>query len=176
MLKKILILLLLLAAGLGLLLLTSHNSRFEVHHSLQLNRAPEHIWPLLADVDGWQNWWPGVERSALLGPLAAGSRIDLKFKGLPSTDPVRLETLSPLRRLGWSGPGVLGSTVETQIELRKNADGCEVILSNSITGPQAVLARISGSEKFTEYQQLVLKVLERRLQEPAAAKPGGEKD
>jgi uncharacterized protein YndB with AHSA1/START domain len=175
MLKKFLIALLALAAALVLLLLTSRGSHYASRSSALIGSAPERVWALLVDVDQWQTWWPGVERSKLLGSLAVGSRIDLKLKGLPEAEPVTLEWLEPLQKLGWSGAGVLGSRVTTRLELQRSPTGTEVILSHAITGPQAILARFTSGDSFSQYQQLVLQVIERRLQEPAP-KPGGEKD
>lgn len=174
--KKILLLLLVLAVGLGLLLLTARRSHYESHRSLLIKQPSQRIWQLLADIDGWPSWWPGVERARLIGPLAVGSRIDLKLKGLPEGKPVRLEVLLPQRQLGWSGRGVLGSRVATRVELRPAAGGCVVLLGNSISGPQAVLARFGNSESFSQYQELVLKILASKMKQAAAAAPGGEKD
>jgi len=176
MLKKVLILLLVLAVGLVLLLLTARDSRLDTQSSALIGSSPAQVWDLLADIDHWRNWWPGVERSTLLGPLAVGSRIDLKLKGLPESDPAGIDRLVPRRLLGWMSPGVLGSEVTTRLELEPTPEGTEVVLSNSISGPQAVLARFSSGESFPQYQQLVLKALERRMEEAVQVNPGGEKD
>lgn len=176
MLKKVLLLLLVVAAGLGLLLLTARGSQFAVQRSTVVADTPEQVWSLLADIGHWKSWWPGMEDAQLLGPLALGSRIRLQLKGLPESEPVMVEWLDPFRLIGWSGPGVLGSRVTTRVELRGTGEGTEVLVHNSILGPQAVLARFSSSDSFTQYQELILKTLARQLSLAAAAGPGGEKD
>ena len=176
MLKKALFILLLVLCGLAGLLLTARGSRFAVQQSEVFPQPPSVVWQLVSDVDGWPRWWPGVERASLLGPLAVGSRIDLKLRGLPETQPVRLVTLVPQRQLEWSGKGVLASTVATRVELHKTAQGCEVRLSNSIVGPQAVLARYGSGDDFPRYQKLFLQSLAKRLQEQSPTAQGREKD
>jgi hypothetical protein len=44
-------------------------------HSVETSAAPEEIWRLWADVDGWPKWNGDIERIELRGPFAAGSRI-----------------------------------------------------------------------------------------------------
>jgi len=176
MLKKILVLLLVLAVGVGLLLFTARDSRFEAQRSEYFAESPAAIWSLLADVNHWQSWWPGVEDSELLEPLAVGSRIRFKLTGLPEGEPVSVEWLAPRQQLGWAGPGVLGSRVATRIELLSKNGGTEVSIHNSIFGPQAVLAKLGNRENFSRYQELVLKVLADKLQERVAPATGGEKD
>jgi hypothetical protein len=43
--------------------------------SIETSAAPERIWRLWADVDGWPSWNGDIERIELIGPFAVGSRI-----------------------------------------------------------------------------------------------------
>lgn len=160
MLKKLLILLLILAGALGLLLATAGSSRYSVDSSRQIAAAPEQVWSTLAAINHWPDWWPGVERANLQAPLQQGTAVDLKLKGLPEAEPVIITEVQPERLLAWQGQGVLGSRVNTRLSLQKVDQGCRVALANRIEGPQAVLAKWSGGDNFSRYQALVLQALE----------------
>ena len=48
--------------------------------------APETLWQVLRDVDGWVAWNDGIETIALEGPLAVGATFEMKP---PGEDPMR---------------------------------------------------------------------------------------
>jgi len=48
--------------------------------------APETLWQVLRDVDGWVAWNDGIEKIALDGPLAVGATFEMVP---PGEDPVR---------------------------------------------------------------------------------------
>jgi hypothetical protein len=50
-------------------------------HRIETPAAPDAIWALLADVDGWQRWNDGVEAIALRGPFAVGSTFTMTPAG-----------------------------------------------------------------------------------------------
>ena len=43
--------------------------------------APEVLWPLLSDIDGWGAWNDGIEKIALDGPLVVGAGFEMKPPG-----------------------------------------------------------------------------------------------
>lgn len=49
--------------------------------SLDIAAAPATVWRLFADVNGWTAWNAGIERIALHGPFAAGTRFDMQPPG-----------------------------------------------------------------------------------------------
>lgn len=176
MLKKLLVLALLLGCGLFLLVQTSRDSRFERQSSMLLAQSPEVVWQLLVDVDGWQRWWPGVEKVKLLGPLQVGTLIDLRLKGVPEEHPVTLSVFEPGRQLAWQRTGILGSVAETDLLIQSQTTGTQLTISNRIVGPQARLAGFSSAESFAQYQELFLKSIELYLPERVAQPSAGEKD
>lgn len=176
MLKKLLILALLLVAGLFLLVQTSRDSRFESESSQLLNQPVGQVWQLLADVDGWRQWWPGVKQVKLLGPLAVGSLIDLHFKGVPEEHPVKLIRFETGHQLAWQRQGVLGSVAETEVLLRPQGEGTLLTIRTLIVGPQARLAEFFNADSFAQYQELFLKSVEFYLPERLSQSVAGEKD
>lgn len=176
MLKKLLILLLLLGGGLFIFLQTSRDCHFEQQSSQFLRQSPELVWQALADIDGWQRWWPGVEKVKLLGPLRVGSKIDLRLKGVPEEHPVALSRFSPMHQLTWQRDAILGSVAETDIVLASQVAGTLLTISNRIVGPQARLAELFNADSFEQYQQLFLKSFELHLRESLPQPVVGEKD
>lgn len=175
MLKKLLVCLGLLGAGVLLLFLFARQAHFERQQQISVAQSLPQVWQVLSDIDGWSRWWPGVERAKLLGPLAVGSQLELKLKGVPEGEAAELFVMQPQNQLGWQRPGVLDSEVSMRLSLAPTVDGTLVQLTLGIDGPQAKLATVSGADKFDKYLTAILKLLEQRLvQGPAAA--AGEKD
>lgn len=46
-------------------------------HSAETSAAPETIWALWADVEGWGGWNPDIEKIELRGPFATGTRLSM---------------------------------------------------------------------------------------------------
>jgi uncharacterized protein YndB with AHSA1/START domain len=57
-------------------------------HSIETAAAPEAVWRLWANVDGWPAWNGDIERIELHGPFALGGRIVMTAAG---GDPVELQ-------------------------------------------------------------------------------------
>jgi len=176
MLKKLLVLALMVWGRLFLLLQTSRDSRFEVQRSQLLIQPAGQVWSILADVDGWHQWWPGVEKVKLLSPLRVGSQIDLRLKGVPEEHPVSVARFESGERLVWQREGLFGSVAETGFFLRSQADGTLLTIENRIVGPQARLAEFFNAESFAQYQELFLKSIELYLSERLLLPTAGEKD
>jgi hypothetical protein len=58
-----------------------------VEHSVETSAAPEAVWQLWADVEGWPEWNAGIEQIELSGPFAVGSTI---LMTPPGDEPVAL--------------------------------------------------------------------------------------
>ncbi len=164
MLKKIGLLLAVLALALAGLLLTSGKSRFAAASERLLSHPPEAVWSQLSAVEHWPQWWPGVEQARLEPGWQVGAHLHLALQGDPERIPARVEALVPGRELAWSRPGVLGSRTRLQLRLEPAAEGTRVRLASEVVGPQAVLARWTAQEDFQRYQELVLAKLEESLQ------------
>ena len=171
MLKKLFVLLFVVACGLVLLLLTCSDSQFEVAYTQRLAQPVEKVWLLLDDVDGWPQWWPGFEQVKLLGPRQAGSLLELKLEGVMEVAPAVLSDFRPNERLAWQQQGFFSSVATTTLSLLPQQGSTDVTVTHFIEGPQARLAQFSTREDFIQYQKLFLKALELHLQQQ-----GGEKD
>jgi hypothetical protein len=50
---------------------------WEYEHRVRTTAAPEAIWSLWSDVDGWGTWNAALENVAIHGPFTVGSRIEM---------------------------------------------------------------------------------------------------
>lgn len=160
MLKKLAILGVLCGIALGVMLLTTRNSHYEVKTQRHLAQPPAEVWSRLAEVERWPRWWPGVERAALAERLSRGALIELRLTGRPEEDPARVIRFEPGSTLFWQRPGVFGSRAGVGFVLQSTQTGAQIQIITFIDGPQAFLARFTGREAFASYQQKVLDALE----------------
>jgi uncharacterized protein YndB with AHSA1/START domain len=174
MLKKLLAVGALLVVLLGLLLLTARGHRFEVVTARTFEQPPAAVWQLLATPATWTQWWPGLEAVEAGQGLRPGAPLGLALKGLPERSPAEVLIVAPERELAWRRPGVLGSYSFTRFALRPVGTGTELTMSSAIVGPQAVLARATGREEFTNYHNRLLQQLAARLAGGPAAVTGTE--
>src|SRR5205823_4600668 len=63
--------------------------------------APEIVWDVLADINGWPRWNPAVTEAALSGPLAPGPTF--RWKAGPGGITSTLRQVAPPRVLAWTG-------------------------------------------------------------------------
>lgn len=171
MLKKTLLLVLPLAVLFGGMLLASRSSIFEVRDSLSIDQSPEALWAVLFAVQDWPQWWPGVESAKLAASWVEGERLDLVFKGNPTAGPARIERYRIGRELAFSREGVLGSRVGTGIQLEPQGTAVLVSAESVVRGPQALLARVTGREAFSAYQQRLLVALKERVSQGERSAP-----
>ncbi len=174
MLKKVTVLVVVLGVAFGLMLLTTGESHFEISRSTTLPEPQAQVWQALVSVDSWPEWWPGMERSRLNGELVPGNKISLQLKGMPTADTAIVSEVDIYKRLAWEGAGVLGSLARTSFVLAGESTGSRLTITNSIRGPQAFLARITGEDAFLDYQQSLLQSLGLYLRKREAS--SGEKD
>jgi uncharacterized protein YndB with AHSA1/START domain len=66
-----------------------------------IDAAPEAVWALLSDIEGWPAWNPDVKSAHLEGPLAPGT--EFVWKAGPSTIHSVLRVVEPPERIGWTG-------------------------------------------------------------------------
>jgi len=173
MLKKAATLVLVLVVAFGVMLLSTRSSTFVVRDSLLIGEDPVRVWRVLADVERWPQWWPGVETARLGSSWAEGERLALVFKGNPAAGPVRIERYRIGRELAFSREGVLGSRAGAALRLEPLPDAVVVSVESVVHGPQAFLARFTGREAFAAYHQRLLTGLRERARHnefPAAEK------
>ena len=105
-------------------------------HSLETVVAPEAIWKIWVDVDGWGNWNPDIEKVEFSGPFAAGSFIDMTPKG---QDPVRLNLVEVVEHETFvDEAAVAGVTVRTEHRLQDLGEGrTRITYRTEITGSAA---------------------------------------
>jgi uncharacterized protein YndB with AHSA1/START domain len=174
MLRKLVVLTMTLGVAFGVLLLAGRSATFVCSRSLTVAKPPDAVWSVLADVDRWPQWWPGVVSARLNSGWHVGGALELDLNGRPEREPARIEGFAPERETTWSRPGVLGSIVRTTLRIAPAAGGTEVKLESSIRGPQAVFARLTGRKAFDRYHQAVLAALRAHLQQFTAAAKSGE--
>ena len=174
MLRKLVVLAVTLGVAFGVLLLAGRSATFVCSRSLTVAKPPAVVWSVLADVDRWPRWWPGVVTARLGSGWQVGGTLELELKGRPEREPARIETFVPGRHTTWSRQGVLGSIVRTSLRLAPAAGGTMVELESSIHGPQAVFARFTGRTAFDRYHQAVLAALQAHLRQFAGAAESGE--
>ena len=165
MIKKTTILFLALVATFGGVMFFGQGRTFSVSHSRVVEKSPEQIWEVLTDVERWPDWWPGMEKATIDPGWQPGASLALDLRGQPKRGAGRLETADPGRAMSWTGKGVLGSQVRTTIRLQSGSAGTQISLENKISGPQAILAKITGDKAFSDYQGLVLQRLTEYLEQ-----------
>ena len=171
MLKKLGVLLIVLALALGGLLLGAGQSRFATESSRLLPYPVAPVWAQLTAVGQWSGWWPGVVAASLAPGWQPGAELCIALKGDPEQTPAVVEGVTAEAELRWRRPGVLGSQTRTCIELQPSGSQTLVLLRSEIQGPQAVLARWTAQDDFRRYQELVLTRLGESLQ---ALAPSGQ--
>lgn len=156
MLKKVAVLALLLAVACGVMMLTTREKTFAVENALTVGRPAVEIWQVLAGVERWPSWWPGVEQARLSPAWQAGAALDLVLKGTPEKAPATVEEVVAGKSMAWVRHGIFESFTRTSLRLEPVSGGTRVVLRSFIQGPQAFLAGFTGEEEFARYHQAVL--------------------
>jgi uncharacterized protein YndB with AHSA1/START domain len=110
---------------------------------------PERTWALLTDVPGWPEWNPSCLEAVVEGPLAPGTKLDLRLqdpKGRAFYTRPRVTVLDPGRELAWEARG-LGLRATTRAMLAPEPDGTRVTIEATSIGPLAITYRLSLSER-----------------------------
>jgi hypothetical protein len=156
MLKKTITLVLVLVVASGITLVATRSSTFSVKNSLLMAQDPAEIWRVLATVERWPQWWPGVEKARLDSTLAEGQALELAFMGNPADGPARIDRCRTGLELTFSRDGVLWSRAGTSLRLEPQRDAVLVTVESMVRGPQAFLARFTGRETFSVYHRRLL--------------------
>lgn len=134
--------------------------------SIATTASPQALWRLFEDVAGWTDWNAGIERIALRGPFATGSRFDMQPPGM---DPFT-STLRDVRPdAGFVDETVLdGTRFLVSHELHPlPSGGTRVTYSIQVEGPDAALLGPLVSADFPEVLAALKALAERdRAGEP----------
>jgi hypothetical protein len=109
---------------------------WKTEHTHDTAAAPEAVFALWADVEGWPAWDASLIATTLDGPFAAGSTGTLHPQGMPEPIAFRLTAVEP--GAGFADETRLGPLVlrfEHRVEPR--ADGSRIAVSIEADGPDA---------------------------------------
>jgi len=100
--------------------------------------APEVVWSVLADIDGWPRWNASIASARLEGELAPGSTF--RWKAGPGTITSTLREVDPPRELGWTGK-TFGIKAVHVYRLEQRGDSTHVTSEESWDGLPVRLLR-----------------------------------
>jgi hypothetical protein len=130
-------------------------------HSIETSAAPKEIWRLWADVPGWPAWNGDIERIALHGPFAAGSRIVMTPQG---EEPIELRIAKAVEPECFVDEADLGDVVVRTIHRVQplQAERARITYRVEITGPAAeTLGPQVGPEISADFPQTLAALVER---------------
>ena len=98
---------------------------------IEVRAEPEVVWEVLADIDGWPSWNPGVKQAELMGGLREQSVF--RWKAGPGTITSTLLSVDRPREIGWRGKSMGLSAVHVY-KLEPHAEGTRVHTEESFDG------------------------------------------
>jgi len=109
---------------------------WSTEHSIETTAAPEGIWKIWSDVDGWPRWNADLDRVELVGPFAEGSAITMFPR---ADDPIELTIAEAEEPEGFVDQADLGPVVvrTTHRVERLGDDRSRIVYRMEITGPEA---------------------------------------
>ena len=134
---------------------------WSTEHSIETNAAPERIWLLWADVQGWPEWNADIEHVELDGPFAAGSRIVMTPSG---QEPIELRIAEAAEPGLFVDEADIGDVIvrTTHGVQRVAGDRSQVSYRMEITGPQAdTLGPQIGPEISGDFPETLAALVER---------------
>jgi hypothetical protein len=109
---------------------------WSTEHSVETRAAPERIWRLWADVDGWPDWNGDIEKIELIGAFAAGGTIRMTPFG---AEPVELRIAEAVEPELFVDEADLGDIVIRTIHRARGIEPDRTLVTYrmEITGPGA---------------------------------------
>lgn len=156
MLKKVAVLLMMVGIAFVGLKISATKVRFDVQNCMDLKGTPGEFWQVLTDAEGWKHWWPGVLEARIEPGWQQGAQLNVSLIGESQAQPATVTAVVPMMTLAWEKPGLMGSTLGTQLELGSSSAGSSLCFSTRVVGPQAVLAGVTGRDEFEQYHKKVL--------------------
>lgn len=111
--------------------------------------APQVAWERWSDFARWPSWNPHCVAATLDGPLAPGSRLDLRLcdiRGREFYTRPRLTVVEAGRRLEWEARG-LGLRSSTRTSFAPEPDGTRVTLEADAEGALAFAFKIGMTDR-----------------------------
>lgn len=116
----------------------NHEAPIVLSGELEVDAAPEVVWEVLSNVEGWPGWNPEVKSATLEGELRAGSVF--RWRAGPSRIVSRLVRVLPSREIAWTGKAP-GLEVIHVYRLEPRDGGTFVRTDESVEG---IVARLFG--------------------------------
>jgi len=132
-----------------------------IEHSVETSAAPEAIWRMWVDVEGWPEWNGDIERIELVGPFVAGGTIVMAPIG---EEPVELRIAEAVEPELFVDEAELGEIVVRTNHRVQPLDGerARVTYRMEITGPAAdTLGAQIGPEISADFPQTLAALAER---------------
>ena len=117
---------------------------WSIEHSGETTAPAEAIWSLWADVPGWREWNPDIERVEITGPFAGGTTFTMTPIG---GDPVELRIAEATAPARFVDEAVLGDVVvRTEHRVEPAGERNRVVYRMEVSGPGAeeIGPQISG--------------------------------
>jgi uncharacterized protein YndB with AHSA1/START domain len=128
---------------------------WSTEHGAETAAAPEAVWRVWSDVEGWPEWNPDLERAELSGPFAAGSMITMHQQGGDQIQLRIAEAVEPERFVDEADLGDV--VVRTTHRLVPLGEGrVRILYRMEITGPRAeTLGPQLGPEISADFPQVL---------------------
>jgi len=109
---------------------------WKTEHTHDSDAAPEAVYALWADVEGWPAWDASLIGTTLAGPFAAGTTGTLHPQGMPEPIAFRLTAVEP--GAGFADETRLGPlALRFRHRVEPRADGSRIVVSIEAEGPEA---------------------------------------
>jgi hypothetical protein len=109
---------------------------WKTEHTHLTAAAPDAVFALWADVEGWPSWDASLIAAALDGPFAAGSSGTLHPQGMP--EPIGFELTAVEPGAGFADETRLGPLVlRFRHRVEPHGDGARIVVSVEADGPDA---------------------------------------
>lgn len=131
-----------------------------------LDADPKTVWKVLADIQAWPDWVPGLESAVLDGALLIGNGFTRRAGRGPASRGV-LRAVERPRRLAWTEDGAWWRRAYAW-EIAPREGGSTVHVESAVSGPGARWARWRGRDPVAEEQARLsawLDALQRRVRQ-----------
>ncbi|MEL4357947.1 MULTISPECIES: SRPBCC family protein [unclassified Luteococcus] len=110
------------------------DARVRASASIDVDAEPEEVWRVLADIEGWPGFVPGVTRVVLERPGAVG--VGTQFRWRNACTPIRstVEVAEPGRELTWTGTALWLVAVHRNEVTALGPGGSRLTSSESMAG------------------------------------------
>jgi hypothetical protein len=141
----------------------------QVDVTITIAASPEHIWPVLIDVEHWPDWTPSVTRVQRLepGPLELGSTARIRQPKLPEMT-WRVTAFQPQQGFNWETRGWGAHTIGEHW-ISSQPSGTKLLLRVRQSGLLVPVFAPWISKLTRRYMEMEAQGLKRRCEQPKAA-------